>query len=79
MGLCIRVAGRLRINTTEPQVAEVKRLDKGLAHANRIVILNKIIKRLGKKRALAAIQALDKSLHRKLPPKNARTIPSTPF
>ncbi len=56
-----------RIDTTEPQTAQIKPLDKGLDHTNRIVLRNKVFKRFRKQRPLAAIQTLDKALHHKLP------------
>ncbi len=58
-----RPARRLGINTSETQGAKIQTLDKGLDHTNRVLLLNKIITCLGKKRALAATQALDKPLH----------------
>ncbi len=66
-----RVIGRpargLRIDTAKPQAAQIKSLDKGLDHPDRIVLRNKIFKRFRKERDLTAIQTLDKALHHKLP------------
>jgi hypothetical protein len=58
---------------------KIKRLDKRLNHANRIVLINKIIKRFGKKRALTATQALYKPLHPHPPTNDRRSIPSNAF
>ncbi len=62
-----RTARGFRIDTTEPQAAQIKRLDKDLDHPDRVVLRNKIFERFRKERALAAIQTLDKALHQNLP------------
>jgi hypothetical protein len=62
------------INTTEPQLAQIKRLDKRLNHANRIVFGDKIFQLLGKQSALLAVHTLNKMLHQTRPPKHGRII-----
>jgi plasmid rolling circle replication initiator protein Rep len=73
-----RPAGRLRINSHEPQAAQIKRLDKGLDHTNRIVLRNKVFKRFRKQRPLAAIQTLDKALHQTLDKALHHKLPANP-
>ncbi len=62
-----RPARGLRIDTAETQFAQIKRLDKDLDHADRIVLADPVSQAVRKKRALAAIQTLDKALHQNLP------------
>ena len=60
----------LRHHTVEAKLAEIKRIDKSLNHANRIVLVDIIIKRGGQQRTLRTSLALNKSFHRQSPISN---------
>ena len=56
-------ARHLRLNSAEPQLAQIKRFSKGIDHPDRIVLSNKIFKTFGEKARLIPINAFNKSLH----------------
>ena len=66
-GMIGRKAGRLRFDPAKAQAAQIKLIDKGIDHPNRIVFSDPLVKPLGKQRAWPAINALNKSLHQILP------------
>jgi hypothetical protein len=56
-------SGRCRLNTVEPEVGEIERVDERIDHANRIVLVDPIIEALRQKRRLSPICSLDEPLH----------------
>jgi hypothetical protein len=69
-GMIGRPTRRLRINARKTKIPQIQCLDKGIDHANRIVLIDKIIKAFGKKSPLISVNALNKTLHgcpRKIP------------
>ena len=76
---------RLRVlpNPVKPEAAEIELIDKNIDHPNRypnrIVVTDPLFQLIGKQSALLAVRALDKTLHRILPPKHRRTIARSTF
>ena len=64
-----RPAGRLRGNPDEPEIGQIKPLNKNVDGTYRIVQSDPILQAFRKKRALLAINAFNKALHRN-PPAN---------
>jgi hypothetical protein len=64
-----RPAGSCRLNTVEPEVGEIERIDKGVYCANRVLLVDPIVQALGQKCRLASISSIDEPLHDH-PPKN---------
>jgi hypothetical protein len=62
-------AGRCRLNTVEPEAAEIEGINKGVYRANRIVLIDPIVEALGQKRRLTSICAFHEPLHDH-PPQN---------
>jgi len=44
-----RPAGSCRLNTVEPEVGEIERIDKGVYCANRVLLVDPIVQALGQK------------------------------
>src|SRR5471030_1353006 len=57
-------AGRCRINAIEPEVAEIQRIDEHIDRANRIALIDPIIKAFRQQRRLLATRPLNETLHR---------------
>ena len=57
----------LRHDTLEAERLRIERIDDGVDHANRIVIFDVVVKRLGQQRRLPSIGALDETRHPILP------------
>ena len=53
----------LGIDAAEPQLTQIKLVDKDINHLNRILLVDPIIQAFGKKRRLPAIFPLNKALH----------------
>ena len=58
-----RPAGRCRIDAIEPEVAEFQRIDEHIDRANRIALVDPIIKAFRQQRHLLAIRPLNETLH----------------
>jgi hypothetical protein len=58
-----RPSSRLRIDTVETQLTEIKLVDKDINHANRIVRVDPIIQVFGEKCELLPIGPLNGALH----------------
>src|SRR6266481_2090202 len=56
-------AGRCRIDAIEPEIAEFQRIDEHIHRANRIALVDPIIKAFRQQRRLLAIRPLNKALH----------------
>jgi PAS domain S-box-containing protein len=56
-------AGRCRIDAIEPEVAEFQRIDKHIDRANRIALVDPIIKAFRQQRRLLAIRPLNETPH----------------
>src|SRR6266851_701970 len=56
-------AGRCRIDAIEPEVAEFQRIDEHIDRANRIALVDPIIKAFRQQRRLLAIRPLNETLH----------------
>ncbi len=56
-------AGRCRIDAIETEVAEFQRIDKNIDRANRIALVDPIIKAFRQQRRLLAIRPLNETLH----------------
>ena len=52
-----------RLDTVEPEVGEIERINEGVDCANRIVLVDPIIKALRQKCRLSSIRSLDEPLH----------------
>jgi hypothetical protein len=52
-----------RINAIEPEVAEFQRIDEHIDRANRIALVDPIIKAFRQQRRLLAIRPLNETLH----------------
>jgi len=66
-----RPASRLGIDPTKPKPGQIEFLDKNVNRPNRIVLADLVFQALRKQRALPAIRALNKALHR-IPPQIAQ-------
>ena len=62
-------ASRCRLDTAEPQVSEIERIDKRIDDANRIFLVDPIIEALRQKCRLSPICSRDEPLHDH-PPQN---------
>jgi hypothetical protein len=58
-----RPAGCCGLNTVEPEISEIERINKGVDRANRIALVDPIVQALRQKRRLASIGSLDEPLH----------------
>ena len=56
-------AGRCRIDAIEPEVAQFQRIDEHIDRANRIALVDPIIKAFRQQRRLLAIRPLNETLH----------------
>jgi hypothetical protein len=56
-------ASRCRVDAIEPEVAEFQRIDEHIDRANRIALLDPIIKAFRQQRRLLAIRLLNETLH----------------
>src|SRR5476651_2897926 len=56
-------AGRCRIDAIEPEVAEFQRIDEHIDRANRIALVDPIIKAFRQQRRLLAIRPSNETLH----------------
>jgi hypothetical protein len=65
-------AGRCRIDAIEPEVAEFQRIDEHIDRANRIALVDPIIKAFRQQRRLLAIRPLNEALHQ--PPRFSKGI-----
>src|SRR6476661_4630203 len=55
--------GRCRIDAIEPEVAEFQRIDEHIDRANRIALVDPIIKAFRQQRRLLSIRPLNETLH----------------
>ncbi len=55
--------GRCRLDTIEPETAEIERIDEGVDHANRVLLVDPVVEALRQKRRLSPICSLDEPLH----------------
>ena len=58
-----RASRRCRIDAIEPEVAEFQRIDEHIDRANRIALVDPIIKAFRQQRRLVAIRPLNETLH----------------
>jgi hypothetical protein len=58
-----RPAGRLGSDPAEPQIAQIECVDKGVDHANGIVLDDPVFQAFWKQSALSAIQPFNEALH----------------
>src|SRR6267142_4052026 len=58
-----RPAGRCRIDTVKPEVAEFQRIDEHIDRPNRIALVDPILKAFRQQRRLPAIQSRHKAWH----------------
>src|SRR5216684_1325521 len=58
-----RPAGRCRIDTVKPEVAEFQRIDEHIDRPNRIALVDPILKAFWQQRRLPAIQSRHKACH----------------
>ena len=66
-------AGRFRLDPLEPKLAQIKRIDKGIDHTNRIGLIDEVIQTLGQQRRLPTVRTFNETLHPR-PPQIARRI-----
>lgn len=59
-----RPASRCRRNSTEAHLGQIKRIDKLVDRANRVVLVNEIIEAFMQQRPLPAIRPLNEAPHR---------------
>lgn len=57
-----RSSRRLRLNTAEPELGKIERLDERIDHTNRIILVDPIIEALGQTSTVRG-PSLDKALH----------------
>src|ERR1700676_642927 len=58
-----RPSRRLRLDPVKPELSKIERLDEGVDHTNRIILVDPIIQAFGQQCRLTAIRASDKALH----------------
>src|ERR1700676_521832 len=58
-----RPSRRLRLDPVKPELSKIERLDEGVDHTNRIILIDPIIQAFGQQCRLTAIRAFDKALH----------------
>src|SRR5262245_60746238 len=63
-----------RHNAFEPELAQIKRIDKRIYRANRIALINPFIEAFGQQSRLPTIRPNQEALHRSPPPQIARRI-----
>jgi hypothetical protein len=56
-------SGRCRLDTIEPEASQIQRIDEGVDHANRILLVDPVVEAFRQKRRLSPICSLDKPLH----------------
>ena len=56
-------SSRCRLDTTEPEIADIECIDEGDDHANGVLLVDPAVEALRQKRRLSPIRLLDKSLH----------------
>src|SRR5258708_35708835 len=74
-----RPTGRGRLNPTEPKSSKIRGRNKGVDHANRIVICNPVVQASRQKSRLPAISPLNEARHASALRFNAGIIAGTAF